>query len=130
MRKRSLLVPGCFVAVLLIGCLTLWLTWPVDRINREAFVRIRPGMTEGEVEEILGRPTGDGPSDAIVMYEGVPESFVDPASYPPDKRRQWVGSKHAVLIELDERGQVSGRYFGHVNQPEGWFTKLLRRFGL
>jgi hypothetical protein len=64
------------------------------------------------------------------MFEGVPESFVDPDAFPADRRRQWVGKEHAILVELDERGRVSGRYFGHVNRPEGLFAKLLRRVGL
>jgi hypothetical protein len=64
------------------------------------------------------------------MFEGVPESFVDPGAFPPGRRRQWVGKDHAILVELDERGRVSGSYFGQLNQPEGLLDRLLRRVGL
>ena len=122
---------GWVIATLSIGGLALWLGWPVDRIEREHFARIQPGMTQAEVEAILGSPTGKEPNDIIICWEGLPESLlVDPHSFPPDKLQQWVGYRHAILIELDERGRVSGRYFGHVNRPEGFFAKLLRRLGL
>jgi hypothetical protein len=118
------------VALATVACWALWLTWPVDRVNREAFERIRPGMTEAQVEEVLGRPSTSGPPEVIIMFEGVPESFVDPVTFPPERRRQWVGRDHAILVELDGQGQVSGRYFGHVNRPEGFMRSLLRRLGL
>jgi hypothetical protein len=130
MRKRSLLLLGCLVAGLLTSSWALWLTRSADRIKREEFERIRPGMTVQAVEEVLGKPTGNVSNDTIIMFEGMPESFADPERFPPEKRRQWVGKENAVLVELDEHGRVSGRYFGHVNWPEGFFAKLRRRLGL
>jgi hypothetical protein len=76
-------------------------------------------LAEAEVEAVLGRPTTTGAPRAIIMFEGVPESFADPVTFPAEKRRQWVGRENAILVELDHSGRVSGRYFGHVNQPEG-----------
>jgi hypothetical protein len=61
MRKRPVLVLCWLSTVLLIGCLALWVAWPGDRINREHFAKIQPGMTEGEVEAILGGAPGNGP---------------------------------------------------------------------
>jgi hypothetical protein len=129
MRRRSLRVLG-FAAAVSIACGALWLTLPVDCVTREAFARIPLGMTAGEVEEVLGRPPTSGSPEAIICFEGVPESFADPGAFPAEKVRQWVGRDHAILVELDERDRVSGRYFGHVNRPERWFESLLRRLGL
>jgi hypothetical protein len=129
MRKRVMVPLSCCV-VLLLGCLTLWLTWPVDRITRQQFVNIQLGMTEAEVVNVLGRPTGDAPKNVIIMFESVPESFMDPDSFPLNSRRQWVGTDHAILVELDEHGQVSSKHFGHVNAPESMFARICRRLGL
>jgi hypothetical protein len=41
--KRSLLVLCYCPAVLLVGYSALWVTWPVDRVNRETFAKILPG---------------------------------------------------------------------------------------
>jgi hypothetical protein len=128
--RRLFLLLGCLVAAAVVSWVALWLIVPPDRVNREAFGRVRLGMTEAEVEEVLGRPAAEGAPGAVVMFEGVPESFVDPDSFPAGRRRQWLGREHAILVEWDERGRVSGRYFGHVNQPEGVLGRLLRLVGL
>jgi hypothetical protein len=130
-RKRWLAVAMVLVAVVLVlGLAVRLLQSRRPEVTRPQYERIAVGMGLEEVEAILGRPTGDDPEGPIIMFEGVPESFVDPDSFPPDQRRQWVGNEHAILIELDERGRVAGKYFGHVDRPEGFFAQLLRRLGL
>lgn len=128
--RRLFVVLDCVFAFLLAGYLALWVILPVDRIKREEFIKIRPGMTVEEVEEILGTPTGNDPDNLIIMFEGGPKSFASPDRFPPNKLRQWVGRDHAILVELDEQGRVSDRYFGHTNRPEGFFAKLRRWFRL
>ena len=64
------------------------------------------------------------------MFEGVPESFVEPERLPLDKRRQWLGKENAILVELDQHDRVSGKYFGYVDWPEGFVMKLRRWLGL
>src|SRR5262245_51350584 len=130
MQRRSVQLLASLVAIAVLLCWALWLLSPVDRVNRESFARISLGMTEAEVEEVLGRPNANGAADAIIMFEGVPESFADPVAFPAERLRQWASREHAILVEFDERGQVTGRYFGHVNPPEGLLRKLRRRFGL
>jgi hypothetical protein len=65
MRRRKLLV-ALALAVAVAAAAVVLLPRP-DRIAREDYDRIRPGMTRGEVEAILGPPgdyrTGRGESD-------------------------------------------------------------------
>ena len=53
-RKRKWL--AIVLAVSLLGFGTALLLRPRDRITAESWRKIRIGMTEDEVEEILGRP--------------------------------------------------------------------------
>jgi hypothetical protein len=87
-------------------------------------------MTVEEVDKILGQPTRHDSRGPSIMFEGVPESFVEPERFPPNKRRQWLGKENAILVELDEHDRVSGKYFGYVDWPEGFVTKLRRWLGL
>jgi hypothetical protein len=58
MRKRLLLGLGLLALVLLGGYLVLWLTAPSHRITAEAAAKIRAGMTEQQVEGLLGGLAG------------------------------------------------------------------------
>jgi len=52
--KRKLKWIAAVLAVLLLGFGTALLLWPRDRIGAESWQKIRIGMTESEVENILG----------------------------------------------------------------------------
>jgi hypothetical protein len=54
--KRKLKWLAIVLAVLLLGFGTALLLWPRDRITAESWQKIRIGMTENEVAEILGGP--------------------------------------------------------------------------
>jgi hypothetical protein len=54
--KRKLKWLAIVLAVSLLGSGTALLLWPRDRITAESWQKIRIGMTEDEVAEILGGP--------------------------------------------------------------------------
>src|SRR5215467_4265812 len=54
--KRKLKWIAVVLVVLLVGMATALFLWPRDRITPESWEKIRIGMTEKEVEEILGQP--------------------------------------------------------------------------
>jgi hypothetical protein len=64
--KRKLKWPAIVLAVSLLGFGTTLLLWPRDRITAESWQKIRIGMTEGEVTEILG---GRGMTEAEDLAE-------------------------------------------------------------
>jgi hypothetical protein len=55
--RRQLLFS--FSASLAVALVVAWLLWPRTAITRENAAMIRPGMTRGEVEAILGGPPRD-----------------------------------------------------------------------
>jgi hypothetical protein len=59
MRKRLLLSLGLLGLVLLGGYLLLWLTAPRHRVSQLGWQQIEAGMTQEEVERVLGGPPGD-----------------------------------------------------------------------
>src|SRR5262249_16745375 len=59
MRKVLLWLLVVSASLLVGGYLLLMLTAPKHRINRNGFAKIRLGMTEEEVQEILRVPSGD-----------------------------------------------------------------------
>jgi hypothetical protein len=94
-------------------------------ISRENFDRIRDGMTEEEVADILGGPPGmytDRPDP--VFYHGV--SF----------RRWWIGDEAVIVIEvgIDDSQPETWRRVGGKDfwpyPPESLAEWLLRRVGL
>ena len=56
--KRKLKWTATVLAVSLLGFGTALFLWPRDRITAESWEQIRVGMTEKEVVEILGQPSG------------------------------------------------------------------------
>src|SRR5579859_6594788 len=88
MRKRLLLFLVCLVSVLLAGYVTLRLTAPPKhRITWDNICAIKKGMTQEEVESILGVPAGVYSSRPRVgLY---PEQVFDNCS-----GKEWaIGSK-------------------------------------
>jgi len=70
---------------------------PRPRINREVFARIEIGMTEKEVEAVLGAPPGDyrtGPGADAAIW--VPLSSL---AEPPPESVLWVGDNGLIVTE-------------------------------
>jgi hypothetical protein len=112
MRKRLLLFLVCLVSVLLAGYVTLGLTAPGHRIAEKQIQAINIGMSEAEVETILGAQAGDytsGQGEGLFMFN--PRTAESPFFSGPDlvKRRGgkfWIGEEAAVWVQFDDAGQV------------------------
>jgi hypothetical protein len=115
MRSRTLIMmlAGLAVAVAVV-VIALWPTRP-NRVTRENYDRIQIGMTQAEVEAILG-PLGDyatvpfdngrsevDPSD---LYSQVVRSFssIDDASNRV--RACWSGNDYLIVITFDPKSEV------------------------
>jgi hypothetical protein len=102
------------------ACLALPLSRPRSGITQENFDRIQEGITEAEVEEILGGPSGYYTRRPIV----VPMSGVM-------FRRWWIGDEGVITIELtfetdpDEPRRVCHKRFAPV--PPKCFAERYRR---
>ena len=77
MRKWIILV------VVVVGLLIVWALWyfrPWDPIGPVGYSRLRLGMTEQEITEILGQPDVEHRSSPAVFTSRTPHSHIQPAT--------------------------------------------------
>jgi hypothetical protein len=120
----SPLVVGSVALVYLCG------TSPPPDISRGAYDRIQQGMTEWEVDDIVGaRPGGYelfiAPGDRLERNWGTPERWAS-----------WGNRDGILTVAFDAEGRVCGKGLEHhpsaegVLQspaPRGWWARLVRR---
>ena len=107
MYRRWLLF---FLLLFLVQVGAAVLVWPRDHVTPEACSRIQPGMTEREVEKILGRS-----ADCQVVVGPVKRHLI---SYPllarnggEKKELVWLGSNWWVEVDFQD-GVVSDKRYG------------------
>jgi outer membrane protein assembly factor BamE (lipoprotein component of BamABCDE complex) len=125
MRRRKLLLvlAGLAVAVAA-GVVVLWPR--PERITREDYDRIRPGMTRAEVEAILG-PPGDyrnGPT-----YPDLPRPITLSWSGDPDSpSAYWLGDRGGIYVYRGDPDRVGEASFVEVQRvPQDPLDNLLWR---
>ena len=137
--KRKLKWLAIVLTVLLLGFGTALLLWPRDRITVESWQKIRIGMTEDEVVDILGGP-GMTYEGAFVQYERLekelgkpPLEFPGPWLQEPeeglpvlDRVRIWNGRPGSILIELDQDNHVCLKRFQGLRWTNGGILDRLR----
>jgi hypothetical protein len=106
MRKRLLLSVGLLAALLLGGYLLLWLTAPRVVVTQETLAKMHVGMTEAEVEELLGGPPGDYTRDQPALE---PPRVLN--EEPRMTMARWAGWDGRIVVFFDHRGRVSEREF-------------------
>jgi hypothetical protein len=109
MTRRRLAVLPALVFLLAIG----WVGWhsfmPEPVITEERARLIQLGMTESEVQAILGGPAGDYTGDAVVTYArgGVGD---DDTGY--SKGTNWWGCQGVIQVQFSQGGLVeSAAYY-------------------
>jgi hypothetical protein len=138
--KRKLKWLSIVLAVSLLGFGTALLLWPRDRITAESWQKIRIGMTEEEVAEILGGP-GMSREEAAAEYFRLekelgrpPYEIQDPRLEEPevpenvdgDTARIWTGRRGSIMIELTLDDHVGWKHFQVVRWTNGGFLDRLR----
>lgn len=140
-RRRLLLLVLGFACFAVLGAwLVACLTSQGDRISRESYNEIKAGMTEQEVEGLLGGPAGDYTNGRChVPYIGNACSLCDEESYFAEiaeirESRDWTGCKGLVSVGLNEGGRVVEKRFFPVvpSDPNAQtlLAKLRRWLGL
>jgi hypothetical protein len=136
-RKRKWL--AIVLAVSLLGLGTALLLWPRDRITAESWQKIRIGMTEEEVAELLGRP-GMSFEEELLEYVQLekelgrrPFEFEDPKLEEPeiklfdlDRVRIWNGRRGSIMLELDQDNHVRWKRFQGARWINGGILDRLR----
>lgn len=102
----------------------VWSGRTQHHISRDGFERLCVGMTEDEVEAVLGRPAGDYSTGVIVLSDYLhvfPYSPVCPAP------KQWTSNEAAISVCFDG-GRVVHTDFSEVLVIEESLPNKLRRW--
>ena len=145
--KRKLKWLAIVFAVSLLGLGTALLLWPRDRITAESWQKIRIGMTEDEVAEILGGP-GMTFNEFFAERQRLEEEMFfaptkvvhgprfeveDPSLEEPedkavvgDRAKVWTGQRGIILIDLDQDNHVCWKRFHGGRWTNGGILDRLR----
>jgi len=107
------------LAVILLG---MPLLLSPNSIRPSRFWLVKTGMTEAQIEEILGAKAGN--------YDGYTSWVFRTWSYPvePEPNQRWWCSRHgAIHVWFDEQGLVEQSMEVH-SEPATWWAKLWHRF--
>src|SRR5687768_7409723 len=98
MRKRLLTTLAVLAVLLAGGYLTLWWTAPRHNISQAGFDAIQLGMTQEEVEAILGGPPGiygRKDPDEVPWFDQIDGNSRDRWALP---MMQWVGDNFGIAV--------------------------------
>ena len=122
-RKRLLLMLACLAAVLLAGYGALRLMAARPNLISENIRAVKHGMTEQEVEMILGAPAGNYSS----MRDAEAARLRLCYDKPGDKI--WVDDEMWLGVRFDEAGKLKARYYyRHRRNQNRTFLDNLRRW--
>ena len=128
LRKCLMLMFLAFAAIAVIGAGIYYIQrdyWPRAGISRYNYRQIQLGMTDAEVEEIIGLPPGThrtrrpvggvmsaGNWGHTIAEAGLPKDELHEQVRPggPVRYKQWWGTYHAIGIAIDANGIVIGKY--------------------
>ncbi|HYT90341.1 MAG TPA: hypothetical protein VEL76_16660 [Gemmataceae bacterium] len=109
MMATRLLLGGGLLVLLMAGLLWCW--WPSQprhRINTEGYEQLRLGMTEQEVENVLGVPAEDyGPGKGEILDYGVFTSASNSIKTDP-RGKKWLAGSLAITVCFDDHGRAWG----------------------
>jgi hypothetical protein len=106
-RLRKLLVVLAGLAVVAtVGAVVLWPR--AERVTPENVERLRVGMTQNEVEAIIGLPGDHSTQETVVMPMNT-ESWCDVIgeTNPNERKARWIGDKTWVDVAFDKTGHVT-----------------------
>jgi hypothetical protein len=134
--KRKLKWLAIVLAVSLLGFGTALLLWPRDRITADSWHKIRIGMTEDEVAEILGGPGRnfqEANTEILQLEIEVGRPFEWEMEKPAKRglvviasARVWSGRRGIIVIELDQDNQVCWKAFQALRWLNGNVFDRLR----
>lgn len=117
--RRRLRLLGPLAVLLAVLALAMLLSAPRGPISRATCNRIHDGMTERQVESLLGGPAGG--SEPIVRANEddilVPTGMVI---------KRWTDGSREIVLVVHEGGTVSGAVYAE----DTWWRRVRRRLGL
>jgi hypothetical protein len=113
-RKRRLWIAGSIVLLLIGIGLARFYSYPGRNITKENVEKVDFGMTERQIEAILGVPAGD--YSGLDWEKRMLRDTRLEALPPGHTRKYWVGYTDGIVVVLNEQGVVCrGRDFNGIN---------------
>ena len=106
MRRRKLAWIGGLLCLIAAGLLFAWLQMG-GRLNVDGFSQIEPGMTQAEVEALLGGPPGNYGRYSGKFGEMTQEAYLAP---PGSVEKIWCNDERRFEIYFDQEGRVVGKH--------------------
>jgi FAD/FMN-containing dehydrogenase len=121
--KRKLKWTAVVLAVVLLGFGAALFLWPRDRITAESWKKIQIGMTEKEVEGILGGPGMNEQTAQLRLAQlqeqlGKPPEIGTPLEEGEvsERSKAWFGRRGIIEIYFDNNREVTWKFFTEI-QP-------------
>jgi hypothetical protein len=131
LRRRPFLLLGLLVVLLLVagGGLLLLVPGPHEHhINEVCFGMIRKGMTQAEVEEILGGPAGNCRS---ARKQPVAIDWWFPGQEKVASNQNWLADDYLIYVGFSSEGTVLVKLARPQDPPANdIFSIICRRLGL
>lgn len=117
--KRWCIIAACCGTICCLGATYLLLyDLPKRRINPANCDKITEGMTEAEVEGVLGSPTESKDRSQMNLFKAV-RSGNGWRSPRIMKTSTWIGTDHVIEVDFGEKGTVEGRTGLHLEDWAG-----------
>ena len=108
-RRRLLIAFGVFTILVAIALAVFILTRTRVNIDPATAARISQGMTETEVDGVIGGPEGSYGRGSILGRSEFDVGLAIPGSA---KRKRWSGDAGIILVWFDSQGRVmEARFF-------------------
>ena len=126
MRRRLLVFAVLVIALVAVVAAGYWAIAPAQRLGRAGYERVQLGMTEAEVEDVLGAPPGshlDLPEGQTVSY--VHAGAESKGARDGPKGLSWVSNTGHIGVTFGADGRVTGVAFTPLrrNNPT-WLDRV------
>jgi hypothetical protein len=126
MKRRLAKITLLLSALLLVAGGAL-LLWPQDKINKASWKQIQLGMSENEVNGILGGPglPWNHPwEQPIHMGSSLREP--NNTAWKLENPKCWMGRRGYMEIQFDEGGNVAAKLFRYAGPTDWTFVDRVR----
>jgi hypothetical protein len=127
-RKWFVVTVGLLLVVVAsVGTLTAIKMWRADPIDSCVLDGVQPGMTDQEVERLIGLPPGDYGGGRWAGKMGTLRDWEEPQVHAYSK--SWAGETAVIQVNFDATGHVHHSVIFQM-APETFIARMRRRLGL
>jgi hypothetical protein len=121
MPKHIAVASLAVLIILVVAAITavgvIWWLPPLPRVHRASYEQLQKGMTEEEVEAVMGSPAGDYTTGPVVHGDfHRPVLYVDRAELLVEWKT-WVTDHAEIGVRFDRHGRLGEKSFCPMSRP-------------